>query len=83
MRVNINLSEDLLKQIDEKAKSLFISRSAYISTALSQKLQSDKLMDNIPEIMQTMKEAVRLENQKSLPDQVVDQEHLEEGEGEG
>nr|CDL66298.1 unnamed protein product [uncultured bacterium] len=66
MRVNINLSEELLNQIDEKARALYISRSAYIATALSQKLQSDKMMDNMPEIMQTMKEAVRIEKEKAL-----------------
>ena len=61
MRININISEDLLNQIDEKAKALFISRSAYIATALSQKLQNDKLMDSMPEMLQTMKSAVELE----------------------
>lgn len=66
MRVNINLSEELLNQIDEKARALYISRSAYIATALSQKLQSDKMMDNMPEIMQTMKEAVQIEKEKAL-----------------
>ena len=66
MRVNINLSEELLNQIDEKARALYISRSAYIATALSQKLQSDKMMDSMPEIMQTMKEAVRIEKEKAL-----------------
>lgn len=75
MRININLSEELLKQIDERAKALYISRSAYIATALSQKLQSDKMFDNMPELMQTMKEAVRISKQKSLPagsDEVAD-----------
>ena len=66
MRVNINLSEELLNQIDEKARALYISRSAYIATVLSQKLQSDKMMDNMPEIMQMMKEAVRIEKEKAL-----------------
>lgn len=66
MRVNINLSEELLNQIDEKARALYISRSAYIAASLSQKLQSDKMMDNMPEIMQTMKEAVRIEKEKAL-----------------
>lgn len=75
MRININLSEELLKQIDEKAKSLYISRSAYIATALVQKMQSDKMMDNMPEMMKTMKEVVMIENQKSLSvgsDEVVE-----------
>lgn len=61
MRLGINLPDELVKQIDERAKALFISRSAYIATALSQKLQSDKVMDNMPELMQTMREAVAIE----------------------
>lgn len=75
MRININLSEELLKQIDERAKALYISRSAYIATALSQKLQSDKMFDNMPELMQTMKEAVFISKQKGLSagsDEVVE-----------
>lgn len=67
MRLGINLPDELVAQIDERAKSLYISRSAYIATALSQKLQSDKMLDNMPELMQTMKEAVRISKQKSLP----------------
>lgn len=66
MRININISEDLLNQIDEKAKALFISRSAYIATALNQKLQNDKLMDSMPEMLQTMKSAVELEKTKRV-----------------
>lgn len=66
MRININISEDLLNQIDEKAKALFISRSAYIATALSQKLQNDKVMDSMPEMLQTMKSAVELEKTKRV-----------------
>lgn len=66
MRININISEDLLNQIDEKAKALFISRSAYIATALSQKLQNDNLMDSMPEMLQTMKSAVELEKTKRV-----------------
>lgn len=67
MRLGINLPDELVAQIDERAKALYISRSAYIATALSQKLQSDKMLDNMPELMQTMKEAVRISKQKSFP----------------
>ena len=66
MRININISEELLAQIDEKAKALYISRSAYIATALSQKLQNDKLMDSMPEMLKTMKSAVELEKAKQV-----------------
>ena len=67
MRLGINLPDELVEQIDERAKALYISRSAYIATALSQKLQSDKMMDNMPELIQTMKEALRISKQISLP----------------
>lgn len=64
MRVSIHLSDELVKQIDERAKALFISRSAYIATALSMKLQSEKLSDNIPDFIKTMKEAMLLEKER-------------------
>ena len=57
MRVNINISDDLLKQIDEKAKSLFVSRSAYITLALVQKLQSDSVIDSMPTLVDLAKKA--------------------------
>jgi metal-responsive CopG/Arc/MetJ family transcriptional regulator len=55
MRVNINISDDLLKQIDEKAKSLYVSRSAYITLALVQKLQSDSVIDTMPTLVEIAK----------------------------
>lgn len=58
MRVNINMSEDLVKKIDEKAKALYLSRSAYISMAVSQKLQADELMKNLPILMQQQQELI-------------------------
>lgn len=51
MRVNINIDEDLLKKIDKKAKSLSMSRSAYISLSCSQYLKSDDLLQAIPDLM--------------------------------
>lgn len=51
MRININLSEELVKQIDEKAKEMYISRSAYIATALAQKMQTDALSKQLPEFV--------------------------------
>ena len=50
MRININMPDDLVKKVDERAKQMFVSRSAYISMAMSQKVQSDDLMDVLPEM---------------------------------
>ncbi len=65
MRLGINVPEELVKQIDERANKMFISRSAYITMALSQKLQNDAILDNVPEMLEIMKTAVENEKAKS------------------
>ena len=63
MRVTVNLSEDLLKVVDERAKAMFVSRSAYISTALAQKMQADDAMKMLPEMAKTLQDAMELMKQ--------------------
>lgn len=46
MRVNMSLDNDLVKKIDAAAAKLFISRSAFISMACSEKMQSKELLDS-------------------------------------
>lgn len=53
-RINITLSSELLAEIDKRAKELFISRSAYISTALSQKIQADDLAKSLPDVTKVL-----------------------------
>ena len=72
MRININMDEELVKKIDEIASKMYVSRSAYIAFAVSQKIQSDKMLDNMPELVQTMKSAVELEKAKSDIATIVD-----------
>ena len=55
MRINITLDEELVKKIDEVASKMYVSRSAYIAFAVSQKIQADKLMEYMPELTQSMK----------------------------
>lgn len=52
MRVNININEDLLRKADEAADKLSISRSAYISAAVSQKLSQEQALESIPQLME-------------------------------
>lgn len=66
MRVNINMDEELVKKIDEIASKMHVSRSAYIAFAVSQKIQADKMLENMPELLQTMKSAVELEKAKKV-----------------
>lgn len=76
MRINITMDEELVKKIDEVASKMYVSRSAYIAFAVSQKIQADKLMEYMPELTQTMKSAVELEKRKT-----VDGSLLEDGDG--
>ena len=44
MKVTVNIPNELLKEIDERAKSMYLSRSAYVTMTLSQRLQQDKVL---------------------------------------
>lgn len=54
MRVNMLIPDELLKQIDEKAKSMHINRTAWVVMTLSKQLQQDYLMDNLPDLIEKM-----------------------------
>lgn len=64
MRININMDVELVKKIDEVASKMYVSRSAYIAFAVSQKIQQDKMLDNMPELVQTLNSAVDIEKAK-------------------
>lgn len=66
MRISITMNEKLVKLVDEVAKKMYVSRSAYIAFAVSQKIQADKMFENMPELVQTMKQAVELEKAKQI-----------------
>lgn len=55
MRVSLYLSDDLVKQVDFAADSLHITRSAFISMAISQKLQSDAFITQLPDFIALVK----------------------------
>lgn len=62
MKINITLSEELIKEIDQRAKAMYISRSAYIATALSQKMQADDAMLLLPELSKAIQDAVKMQS---------------------
>lgn len=51
MRVNVNLNEDLLSKIDENAKVLNISRSAFISVCCSSDMNVDYKLFNTEKLI--------------------------------
>jgi len=56
MRINISMDEDLVKKVDEAANRMHVSRSAYIAFAVSQKLQADEMLNNMPEVLNLLRQ---------------------------
>lgn len=59
MKITISLPEDLVSVIDEKAAKLHISRSAYIATGMSEKIESEKVLEMLPEMIKTIDAAIK------------------------
>lgn len=68
MRISVNLDESLIEQIDKRAESMYISRSAYISTALAEKMRQDDLVANLPKMFDAFKEIKDSLDAQSLQD---------------
>lgn len=60
MRVNINMDQELLKAVDEQATKIHVSRSAYIAFACTQKIQNDKMLENMPDLLRAMQLAAEM-----------------------
>lgn len=55
MRVNVSMSDDLLKMVDSAAKEMYVSRSAFIAMAVAEKIKSDTVVKIMPELMELAK----------------------------
>lgn len=62
VKTTVTLSDDLLKKVDECAKAMYLSRSAYIATALVQKMQQDVAMEAVPELLKRVRELEKRPN---------------------
>lgn len=54
MRVQLVMPDDLVAQVDEFAKRYGVSRSAYMVMTMSQKVQSEQVMQSMPELQSMM-----------------------------
>jgi metal-responsive CopG/Arc/MetJ family transcriptional regulator len=68
MRVNMNIPDELLSQIDAKAKALYVNRTAWIVMALAQKLREEGLVDKMPDMVDIMKKITLDEMQEQNAD---------------
>ena len=55
IRVNLIMGADLVKKIDEESKKLCISRSAFMNMALSNYIQSQNALRELPNILSVMR----------------------------
>lgn len=60
MRINLNIPDELVKTIDEKAKSLNLNRTAYVVMTLSTYFKQEKAMDSISDMDKLIKEIKKL-----------------------
>lgn len=54
-RLQINIERDLLRQVDEYAALLHITRTAAVAVLLSRALQAEKLTDTLSSMMDAYK----------------------------
>lgn len=57
-RINMTLHDSIVKQIDKKANSLNLSRSAFISMCVTQYLNADKVLTEFPQMMQMLQKGM-------------------------
>lgn len=69
--ISITVSRQLLEKVDKQAKEMYISRSAYIVTAMAQKVQSEELLRALPQFTETVRAALRSEQSKSKLSDIV------------
>lgn len=55
-KANVNIPDDVLEKTDKRAKLLGISRSAFITMTLSEKLMQTDVFEGFPELLSSMKE---------------------------
>lgn len=55
-RINITLPEDLIQILDKAADDTNLSRSGFIAVAVTNKIQQDEMMKQLPYIMHKLKE---------------------------
>ena len=59
-RISVTLNNDILAELDRRAEALACPRSVYIAMALRQKWQSEDNMANMPAMLATLGNAIRV-----------------------
>lgn len=56
-RVTITVPADLIDNLDAAANAMNLTRSAYIAVAVTQKIQQDEMMKNLPYLVHKLQTA--------------------------
>ena len=56
IRISVTIQQDLLDNLDKAAAATNLNRSAYIAVAVTQKMQQDEVVRQMPYIIEKMKE---------------------------
>ena len=64
MRINISLTDEMVSELDKKAKSMHLTRSGYIAMALSYKMQTDEMVAYLPILAKNIQEAREIIDRK-------------------
>ncbi len=56
MRLHLNMSDNLVKEVDKQAEQLYMTRSAFITMCVVNRLQSDKVMNSVELITRAVDE---------------------------
>lgn len=60
VRLNISLPSELVESVDKVCKEIGCARSVYIAIALRSKLNSDAMMEKMPEMVSMMHEMMSM-----------------------
>lgn len=60
VRLNISLPSELVESVDKVCKEIGCARSVYIAIALRSKLNSDAVMEKMPEMVSMMHEMMSM-----------------------
>lgn len=74
VRLNISLPSELVESVDKACKEIGCARSVYIAIALRSKLNSDAMMEKMPEMVAMMHEMMSMAT-------LMDERKLADGSG--
>lgn len=71
-KINLNVDEKLLAEIDDAADRKHMTRTAYLLAAAEERLAADRFLESNPEIMRKMSELKEALSQVALDSNLLD-----------